>query len=252
MLAGSRVVPWILTQVARLRSRELFTLTVMVFSVALAAGSYALFGASMALGAFLAGMMVAQSPVSHQAAADALPLRDAFAVLFFVSVGMLFDPTFLAPRAADDAGGAGHHPARQAARRPAHRRAARPLGPHGPDRGPGAGPDRRVLVHPVRAGPQARPDARGRAQRAGRRGDPVDHPQPAAVPLPGPDRAVAPPSPPAVGAAQRPGRARRQPGQRRGRGTDGRGTPPGGAAWRWSSASARWGGRSTGCSGTRG
>ena len=67
----------------------------MVFSVAIAAGSYALFGASMALGAFLAGMMVAQSPVSHQAAADALPLRDAFAVLFFVSVGMLFDPTFL-------------------------------------------------------------------------------------------------------------------------------------------------------------
>src|SRR5688500_7778634 len=95
IVAGSRVVPWALTQVARLRSRELFTLTVMVFSVALAAGSYALFGASMALGAFLAGMMVAQSPVSHQAAADALPLRDAFAVLFFVSVGMLFDPAFL-------------------------------------------------------------------------------------------------------------------------------------------------------------
>jgi CPA2 family monovalent cation:H+ antiporter-2 len=93
--AGSRVVPWALMQVARLRSRELFTLTVMVFSVAIAAGAYALFGASMALGAFLAGMMVARSPVSHQAAADALPLRDAFAVLFFVSVGMLFDPTFL-------------------------------------------------------------------------------------------------------------------------------------------------------------
>ena len=95
IVAGSRVVPWALTQVARLRSRELFTLTVMVFSVAIAAGAYALFGASMALGAFLAGMMVAQSPVSHQAAADALPLRDAFAVLFFVSVGMLFDPMFL-------------------------------------------------------------------------------------------------------------------------------------------------------------
>jgi CPA2 family monovalent cation:H+ antiporter-2 len=67
----------------------------MVFSVAMAAGAYELFGASMALGAFLAGMMVAQSPVSHQAAADALPLRDAFAVLFFVAVGMLFDPMFL-------------------------------------------------------------------------------------------------------------------------------------------------------------
>jgi CPA2 family monovalent cation:H+ antiporter-2 len=95
LFVGSRVVPWALMQVARLRSRELFTLTVMVFSVAIAAGAYEAFGASMALGAFLAGMVVAQSPVSHQAAADALPLRDAFAVLFFVSVGMLFDPMFL-------------------------------------------------------------------------------------------------------------------------------------------------------------
>lgn len=93
--AGSRVMPWLLVQVARVRSRELFTLTVLVFSIAIAAGAYSLFGASMALGAFLAGMVVAQSPVSHQAAADALPLRDAFAVLFFVSVGMLFDPGFL-------------------------------------------------------------------------------------------------------------------------------------------------------------
>jgi CPA2 family monovalent cation:H+ antiporter-2 len=95
MLAGSRIVPWVLVRVAKLRSRELFTLTVLVFSIAIAAGSYFFFGASMALGAFLAGMVVAQSPVSHQAAADALPMRDAFAVLFFVSVGMLFDPTFL-------------------------------------------------------------------------------------------------------------------------------------------------------------
>jgi CPA2 family monovalent cation:H+ antiporter-2 len=95
MLVGSRVIPWVLVQVARLRSRELFTLTVLVFSIAIAAASYAFFGASMALGAFLAGMMVALSPVSHQAAADALPLRDAFSVLFFVSVGMLFDPAFI-------------------------------------------------------------------------------------------------------------------------------------------------------------
>ena len=89
---GSRFVPWVMVQVARLRSRELFTLTVLVFSIAVAAGAYYAFGASMALGAFLAGMLVAQSPVSQQAAADALPLRDAFAVLFFVSVGMLLDP----------------------------------------------------------------------------------------------------------------------------------------------------------------
>jgi monovalent cation:H+ antiporter-2, CPA2 family len=85
----------VLVQVARLRSRELFTLTVLVFSIAMAAASYRLFGASMALGAFLAGMVVALSPVSAQVAADALPMRDAFAVLFFVSVGMIFDPTFI-------------------------------------------------------------------------------------------------------------------------------------------------------------
>jgi CPA2 family monovalent cation:H+ antiporter-2 len=95
LLAGSKVIPWIMVQVARLRSRELFTLTVLVMAIAIAAGSSYVFGASMALGAFLAGMVVGQSPVSQQAAADALPLRDAFAVLFFVSVGMLFDPTFV-------------------------------------------------------------------------------------------------------------------------------------------------------------
>lgn len=95
MVAGSRTIPRVLVRVAKLRSRELFTLTVLVFSIAIAAGSYFFFGASMALGAFLAGMVVAQSPVSHQAAADALPMRDTFAVLFFVSVGMLFDPAYL-------------------------------------------------------------------------------------------------------------------------------------------------------------
>ncbi len=95
LFAGSRIVPWVLAQVARLRSRELFTLTVLVLSIAIAVGSAAVFGASVALGAFLAGMVVAQSPTSHQAAADALPMRDAFAVLFFVAVGMLFDPAFV-------------------------------------------------------------------------------------------------------------------------------------------------------------
>jgi monovalent cation:H+ antiporter-2, CPA2 family len=95
LLAGSRVVPWLLERAARLRSRELFTLTVLALAMAIATGAAYFFGASMALGAFLAGMVVGQSPVSHQAAADALPLRDAFGVLFFVSVGMLFDPGFL-------------------------------------------------------------------------------------------------------------------------------------------------------------
>lgn len=90
--AGSRLIPWLFVRVARLRSRELFTLTVLVLAISVATASYVVFGASMALGAFLAGMVVGQSKASHQAAADALPLRDAFAVLFFVSVGMLFDP----------------------------------------------------------------------------------------------------------------------------------------------------------------
>ena len=94
-VGGSKVVPWILTNVAKLRSSELFTLTVLVMSITIAVGSAVIFGASVALGAFLAGMVVAQSKASHQAAADALPLRHAFAVLFFVSVGMLLDPSFL-------------------------------------------------------------------------------------------------------------------------------------------------------------
>jgi CPA2 family monovalent cation:H+ antiporter-2 len=88
---GVRFVPWLLLRVARLKSRELFTLTVLVIAMAVATVGYLTSGASMALGAFLAGMVVAQSKLSHQAAADALPMRDAFAVLFFVSVGMLFD-----------------------------------------------------------------------------------------------------------------------------------------------------------------
>ncbi len=94
-LVGSRLLPRALVYVAGLRSRELFTLTILAMAIAIASGAAQLFGASMALGAFLAGMVVGQSPVSQQAAADALPLRDAFAVLFFVSVGMLLDPAFL-------------------------------------------------------------------------------------------------------------------------------------------------------------
>ncbi|MBI4565021.1 MAG: cation:proton antiporter [Planctomycetes bacterium] len=92
---GAKLVPRLLVRVARTRSSELFTLCVLVVVLVIATGSSAVFGVSMALGAFLAGMAVGQSPVSHQAAANALPMRDAFAVLFFVSVGMLFDPRFL-------------------------------------------------------------------------------------------------------------------------------------------------------------
>ncbi len=92
LVVVARLVPWIMVQVARLRSRELFTLTVLVMAIAVASGSAYGFGVSMALGAFLAGMVVGQSPVSQQAGADAIPFRDAFSVLFFTSVGMLFDP----------------------------------------------------------------------------------------------------------------------------------------------------------------
>ncbi len=89
---GRRLIPWLLAYVARTRSRELFTLSILAIAMSIATGSAYFFGVSMALGAFLAGVVVGQTEVSHQAASDALPMRDAFAVLFFVSVGMLFDP----------------------------------------------------------------------------------------------------------------------------------------------------------------
>ncbi len=92
---GGRFLPWILGRVAATRSRELFTLTVLVMALGIAVGAAKVFGVSMALGAFLAGMIVARSDFSSRAASEALPMRDAFAVLFFVSVGMLFDPRHL-------------------------------------------------------------------------------------------------------------------------------------------------------------
>ena len=90
---GGRVIPWLLTRVAATRSRELFTLTVLAVALGIAVGSSQVFGVSMALGAFLAGMIVGRSEFSLRAASEALPMRDAFAVLFFVSVGMLFQPS---------------------------------------------------------------------------------------------------------------------------------------------------------------
>jgi CPA2 family monovalent cation:H+ antiporter-2 len=90
-VVGSRVIPWLLDRVAMTKSRELFTLTVLVIALGIAVGSAQLFGVSVALGAFLAGLVVGRSDYSLRAASDALPMRDAFAVLFFVSVGMLLD-----------------------------------------------------------------------------------------------------------------------------------------------------------------
>jgi CPA2 family monovalent cation:H+ antiporter-2 len=95
LIVGARVIPWLLGQVARTGSRELFTLSVLAVALGIAFGSAELFGVSFALGAFFAGVVLSESDFSHQAAADSLPLQDAFAVLFFVSVGMLFDPTVL-------------------------------------------------------------------------------------------------------------------------------------------------------------
>jgi CPA2 family monovalent cation:H+ antiporter-2 len=95
MLLGPRVVPWLLARVARTGSRELFTLSVLAVALGIAYGSAELFGVSFALGAFFAGVVLSESSLSHKAAADSLPLQDAFSVLFFVSVGMLFDPTIL-------------------------------------------------------------------------------------------------------------------------------------------------------------
>jgi CPA2 family monovalent cation:H+ antiporter-2 len=91
-IVGTRVIPRVLDYVAETRSRELFTLTVLVIALGIAVGSSLIFSVSMALGAFLAGMVVGRSDYSLRAASEALPMRDAFAVLFFVSVGMLLDP----------------------------------------------------------------------------------------------------------------------------------------------------------------
>jgi CPA2 family monovalent cation:H+ antiporter-2 len=94
-IVGSKVIPKILTHIVHTRSRELFTLTVLVLALGIAVASTQVFGVSMALGAFLAGMVVGRSDFSLRAASEALPMRDAFAVLFFVSVGMLFNPYYL-------------------------------------------------------------------------------------------------------------------------------------------------------------
>ena len=95
VVLGRWVIPWVLERIEKTRSRELFTLAVLVLAVGIAVGSAEIFGVSMALGAFLAGLAVGRSEFAARAAGDAVPMRDAFAVLFFVSVGMLFDPRSL-------------------------------------------------------------------------------------------------------------------------------------------------------------
>jgi CPA2 family monovalent cation:H+ antiporter-2 len=98
LIVGRRAVPWILHYAAHTGSRELFRLSVYAVALGVAYGAAAMFGVSFAIGAFFAGMVLAESPLSQRATEEALPLRDAFAVLFFVSVGMLFNPAVLVER----------------------------------------------------------------------------------------------------------------------------------------------------------
>lgn len=92
---GTKLIPWLLLRIAHTRSRELFILAILAIALGTALGAAKLFGVSLALGAFVAGVVVSESPLSHQAGADVLPFREAFAVLFFVSIGMLVNPGYL-------------------------------------------------------------------------------------------------------------------------------------------------------------
>lgn len=95
LVIGKRVLPWVLWQVAKLGSREMFTLSVLTIAIGIAYGASELFGVSFALGAFFSGMVMRESKYAHRAAMESLPLRDAFSVIFFVGVGMMFDPRIL-------------------------------------------------------------------------------------------------------------------------------------------------------------
>ena len=206
LVVGRRVIPWMLHYVAHTGSRELFRLAVLAIALGVAFGAAMLFDVSFALGAFFAGMILSESELSHRAAQETLPLRDAFAVLFFVSVGMLFDPMIVLREPL---------PVLAAlliivigkSRRGLRHRAAVPLFPC--DRAdhlgePGA--DRRILVHPGRARRQLDAAAGGGPRPDPRRRDPVDPAQPAAVRAARPD------------AGQGSRRAGRQPMPRRERG----------------------------------
>ena len=95
LFAGTRLIPWILMRIAHTRSRELFILAILAIALGIALGAAEIFGVSLALGAFVAGVVVSESPLSHQVGADILPFRESFAVLFFVSIGMLVNPLYL-------------------------------------------------------------------------------------------------------------------------------------------------------------
>ena len=95
LFTGTKLIPWVLLRIAHTRSRELFILAILTIALGIALGAAELFGVSLALGAFVAGVVVSESPLSHQVGADIFPFREAFAVLFFVSIGMLVNPVYL-------------------------------------------------------------------------------------------------------------------------------------------------------------
>ena len=113
VVAGARVVPWILGRVVHTRSRELFVLVALTVAVGTALASAHFFGVSLALGAFVAGIVVSESPFSHQIGADLLPFREAFAVVFFVSVGMLVDPAYVVAALGRSCSRPAHHRRRE-------------------------------------------------------------------------------------------------------------------------------------------
>ena len=204
-------------RIARTRSTELFTLTVFVVALGVALLAAEVFDVSVALGAFFAGLVVGQSRFGPQAAADMVPFRDVFSALFFVSVGMLFNPgivtsqpLLLAARARDRA-------RRQAGRGARDRQAPARHAADGADRRRGPRADRRVLVHPRRPRPAARDPAGGGDGHPGRGGDRVDRGEPAALPRRGGVRGA-----PRRGRCRCPAggecRAADRPGDRAGRG----------------------------------
>src|SRR5919109_226912 len=95
LFTGTKLIPWVLLRIAHTRSRELFILAILTIALGIALGAAELFGVSLALGAFIAGVVVSESPLSHQVGADIFPFRESFAVLFFVSIGMLVNPVYL-------------------------------------------------------------------------------------------------------------------------------------------------------------
>ncbi len=150
LVVGQRVIPWILHYVVYTGSRELFRLAVLAIALGVAFGSAELFGVSFALGAFFAGMILAESTLSQQAARETLPLRDAFAVLFFVSVGMLFDPSIVVREPGTVVATFFIIVGRQYAGGLLDRLRSAPHAPHGSDKRSRPVADRRVLVHPRR------------------------------------------------------------------------------------------------------